>query len=99
MTMEIVKIRRVGNSNVLSVPRAFADAGYDAGQPVVIEQLENGDLLVRRVESHRALIRATMQSIAQEHRQALDMLAPHDGRVASPAGDDTASDVPNPSKP
>ena len=60
-SMEIVKIRRVGNSNVLSVPRAFVQAGYEAGQPVLIEQLDNGDLLIRRVESHRALIRETMR--------------------------------------
>jgi antitoxin component of MazEF toxin-antitoxin module len=81
--MEIVKIRKVGNSNVLSVPRAFLRAGYDAGQPVMIEQLENGDLLIRRVESHRAMIRATMQSIAEQHRRSLDMLAPHDPQGGS----------------
>ncbi len=97
--MEIVKIRRVGNSNVLSVPRAFVRAGYDAGQPVVIEQLENGDLLVRRVESHRALIRATMQSIAQEHRQALDLLAPHDGRQEPPAEIENAPETSHPTAP
>lgn len=76
--MEIVKIRRVGNSNVLSVPRSLARAGYEAGQPVLIEQLDNGDLLIRRVESHRQFIRETMRSVAKKHRRSLDMLAAHD---------------------
>jgi len=87
--MEIVKIRRVGNSNVLSVPRAFAQAGYEAGQPVVIEQLDNGDLLIRRVESHRALIRETMRAVAERHRQSLDTLAPHDQSVDQSTSDPT----------
>lgn len=86
--MEIVKIRKVGNSNVLSVPRSLARAGYEAGQPVLIEQLANGDLLVRRVESHRQFIRETMRSVAKKHRRSLDMLAAHDcGEQTEPAHD------------
>jgi hypothetical protein len=76
--MEVRKIWRVGNSNVVSLPRKFVRAGYDAGRPVVIEQLETGELLLRPVEDLRPHVRDAARRAAEKHRAALDILAAHD---------------------
>jgi antitoxin component of MazEF toxin-antitoxin module len=44
--MRVVKIRRVGNSNVLSIPREFERLGYCAGVAVVVDEGPAGDLRV-----------------------------------------------------
>jgi antitoxin component of MazEF toxin-antitoxin module len=76
--MEIVKVRRVGNSNVMSVPRSFVRGGYEAGQAVIIEQLETGQLLVSPVESHREALRAMARKIVRRRRGLLERFAAHD---------------------
>jgi hypothetical protein len=38
--MKVVKVRRVGNSNVVSLPRELEARGYEPGTSVLIEELE-----------------------------------------------------------
>ena len=40
--MKIVKVRRVGNSNVVSLPHDLEASGYTPGTPVLIEELPGG---------------------------------------------------------
>jgi antitoxin component of MazEF toxin-antitoxin module len=44
--MRVVKIRRVGNSNVLSIPREFERLGYRAGVAVLVDEGPAGDLRI-----------------------------------------------------
>jgi len=38
--MKVVKVRRVGNSNVVSIPRELESRGYAPGTSVLIEELD-----------------------------------------------------------
>jgi antitoxin component of MazEF toxin-antitoxin module len=44
--MKIVKVRRVGNSNVVSIPREFEASGYTPGVSVLVEELPDGELRI-----------------------------------------------------
>ena len=37
--MKVVKVRRVGNSNVVSIPRELEARGYAPGTSVLVEEL------------------------------------------------------------
>ncbi len=76
--MEIVRVRRVGNSNVISLPRQFEAAGYTTGTPVIIEALEDGSLLIRPVATLRTAYRAIARQAIEDNREALDRLAAYD---------------------
>lgn len=77
-------MRRVGNSNVVSIPKAFALAGYAAGTEVLLEQLDDGSLRIVRVNDVRQLIRNVGRMVVAEDAEALALLAAHD-RGAAPA--------------
>jgi antitoxin component of MazEF toxin-antitoxin module len=79
----VVKIRRVGNSNVVTLPREFERGGYAAGDSVVIEQLPTGELLLVPASRLREHIREIGRRNIEKHREALDMLEAHD-RGSSP---------------
>jgi antitoxin component of MazEF toxin-antitoxin module len=42
--MRMVKVRRVGNSNVVSIPREYEASGYTPGTSVLVEELPGGEL-------------------------------------------------------
>ena len=44
--MKIVNVRRVGNSNVVSIPAEMQRLGYTSGTAVVIDEMPNGDLRI-----------------------------------------------------
>lgn len=75
--VDILKVRRVGNSNVVSIPREFEAAGYVPGATVLVEQLEDGSLHLVRADDLRELILASGKRLVSEHREALDILAQH----------------------
>lgn len=74
----MVKIRRVGNSNVISLPRRLEQIGYSAGTSVMVYELESGELRVIPAGRVRELIRATGSQVVAESREALDTLERHD---------------------
>jgi antitoxin component of MazEF toxin-antitoxin module len=76
--VKILKVRRVGNSNVVSLPREFEAAGYGPGALVLVEQLEDGSLHLVRTDELRDLIRSRGKRLIAKHRQALEILAGHD---------------------
>ena len=71
-------MRRVGNSNVVSIPREFESSGYAAGSPVLVEQLADGELRILPTDQVRDRIRQTARRVVAEHPEALDILAKHD---------------------
>lgn len=76
--MKIVKVRRVGNSNVISLPREFEAHGYAPGASVLVEELEGGELRVMSTEKVRERIREVGERLVAEHGEALEILANHD---------------------
>ena len=78
--MEIVKIRRVGNSNVISLPRGLERLGYTSGTSVVVDELESGELRVVPASRVHELIRETGRRVVAENREALEILERHDRR-------------------
>jgi antitoxin component of MazEF toxin-antitoxin module len=79
-TVKIVKLRRVGNSNVVSIPRELEARGYVPGTSVLIEELENGELRIMPTEQVRDRIRGVGRRVVDEHAEALKILAEHDPR-------------------
>jgi len=76
--MRIVKIRRVGNSNVVSIPRELEGRGYAPGTSVLIEELDGGELRIMPSEQVRERIRSVGERVVAEHAEALEILAEHD---------------------
>lgn len=81
----MVKIRRVGNSNVISLPRAFEDQGFTPGTTVLIDTLPTGELRISQAVTVRRITRERADQLVEENREALDLLAAQDGRVAEGA--------------
>ncbi len=73
-----VKIRRVGNSNVVTLPRELEEAGYTVGTSVAVEHLPTGELLLIPESRLREHIRAIGRRNIEKHREALDMLEAYD---------------------
>jgi len=76
--MRIVKIRRVGNSNVVSIPRELEGRGDAPGTSVLIEELDGGELRIMPSEQVRERIRSVGERVVAEHAEALEILAEYD---------------------
>ena len=76
--MHVVKIRRVGNSNVVTLPHQLEAAGYAPGTSVVVEQTSTGELLLVPESRVRDHVRTLGRRVIEEDREALDILASHD---------------------
>lgn len=77
----VVKIRRVGNSNVISLPRAFEEHGFTPGTTVLIDTLPTGELRISQAVTVRRLTRERADQLVEENREALELLAQQDGIV------------------
>lgn len=76
--MKIVKVRRVGNSNVVSIPREFEASGYTPGSSVLVEKLADGELRILPTDRVREGVRQVADRVVIEHPGAMDILANHD---------------------
>jgi antitoxin component of MazEF toxin-antitoxin module len=76
--MKVVKVRRVGNSNVISIPREFEAQGYVPGSSVLVEELPGGELRIMSTEKVRERIREVGERVVSEHDEALQTLADYD---------------------
>jgi antitoxin component of MazEF toxin-antitoxin module len=75
--MDLVKVRKVGNSAVVTLPHSIAQK-LPAGTRVLIQELENGDLLIQRPESFEGAVRASGRRVVARRRQLLDRLTEYD---------------------
>jgi antitoxin component of MazEF toxin-antitoxin module len=82
--MKVVKVRRVGNSNVVSLPRELEASGYVPGSSVLVEELADGELRIMPTDRVRERIRDVGRRIVSEHPEALQILAEHDPDAPSP---------------
>ena len=78
--MKVVKIRRVGNSNVVSIPRELEARGYTAGTSVLVEELEGGELRIMPTEQVRDRIRGIGRRVVD--KQLRDRNAKADAQLA-----------------
>jgi antitoxin component of MazEF toxin-antitoxin module len=76
--MKIVKVRRVGNSNVVSLPRELEASGYVPGTLVLVEELADGELRILPVDVLRARVREIANRSVSDRAEALEILARHD---------------------
>ena len=82
--MKIVKVRRVGNSNVLSIPREFESSGYAPGSTVLVEGMADGELRLLPTARVRERIQDVAVRLVSERAEALEVLANHDQDADSP---------------
>jgi len=76
--MKIVKVRRVGNSNVVSLPRELEASGYVPGTSVLVEELADGELRILPTEMVRTRVRQIAGRTVSDRAEALEILAKHD---------------------
>jgi antitoxin component of MazEF toxin-antitoxin module len=76
--MKVVKVRRVGNSNVISIPREFEASGYTPGAEVLVEALADGELRILPADRVRERVRRVASRVVAEHPEAMDILANYD---------------------
>jgi antitoxin component of MazEF toxin-antitoxin module len=80
--MKVVKIRRVGNSNVVSIPHQHEDLGFKPDAQVLVTALPSGELRVLPLASVRKMIREYGRRVMTEDRRALQILEDHDRKKA-----------------
>jgi antitoxin component of MazEF toxin-antitoxin module len=90
--MKIVKVRRVGNSNVISIPREFEAQGYAPGSSVLVEELPGGELRIMSTEKVSERIHDIGKRVVAEHGEALRILADQDPK--STPTESTAKEIP-----
>jgi len=83
--VKIVKVRRVGNSNVVSIPREFEASGYTPGASVLVEDLGDGELRILPTDRVRERVRQIATRVVDERPEAMEILAHHDPDDASPS--------------
>lgn len=81
-SMKLVKIRRVGNSNVVSIPHQHEDLGFKPDAQVIVTALPSGELRVLPVANVRKMIREYGRRVIAEDRRALQILDDFDQKKA-----------------
>jgi antitoxin component of MazEF toxin-antitoxin module len=81
--MKIVKVRRIGNSNMVALPRALETLGYQPGEEVTIDELPNGELRLIPTARMRSQLAALAHEVNEDNREAMDRLAEYDRRGVS----------------
>jgi len=76
--MKLVKVRRVGNSIVMTLPRGVERLGFTPDSQVLVEALPSGQLLVTPAERFRARLRKTGREVVAQDREALSTLEAYD---------------------
>src|SRR5690349_17867838 len=71
MRMQMVKVRRVGNSNVISLSREFESQGFTPGTTVIVEALPSGELRITAAETVRRITPERARQLAEQHKELL----------------------------
>lgn len=78
MAMKVNRVRKVGNSKVLSLPRELEKVGFVDGAQVVIQELPSGEVRLLPADRVSAMVREYGRRVVAENRRALEILADHD---------------------
>lgn len=71
-------MRRVGNSNVVSIPREFEANGFTPGSSVLVDELPGGELRLLPTDRLREQIKRIGRRVVTDHEEALRILAEHE---------------------
>jgi antitoxin component of MazEF toxin-antitoxin module len=78
--MRVNRVRKVGNSRVISLPRELERAGFIDGAQVLIQELPSGEVRLMPADNLRVIVRDYGRRVVAENRRALDILAEYDRR-------------------
>ena len=76
--MKMLKIRRVGNSNMVALPKDWEGDGFAPGDYVLVERDEAGEVRMLRAGDMAARVDALANEMIEKHTEALRILAEHD---------------------
>lgn len=74
----MVKVRRVGNSNVVTLPIDLERLGFTPGESVAVQEVPGGAVMLLPSPALHEHIRRIAREEAAESRDALDLLAAYD---------------------
>jgi antitoxin component of MazEF toxin-antitoxin module len=75
--MKMLKIRRVGNSNMVALPKDWEGDGFAPGDYVLVERDEAGEVRVLRAGGMAARVDALADEMIEKHAEPLRVLAEH----------------------
>ncbi|MHB8509456.1 MAG: AbrB/MazE/SpoVT family DNA-binding domain-containing protein [Candidatus Dormibacteria bacterium] len=76
--MKMLKVRRVGNSNMVALPKEWEDSGFGPGAYVLVERDQAGEVRMLRAGDIKGRIDALADEMIEKHAEALQILAGHD---------------------
>jgi antitoxin component of MazEF toxin-antitoxin module len=76
--MKRMRIRRIGNSNMVALPSELEEAGYRPGVEVLVQATPEGELRIVRADLVHESTRDLARRLAERHRRTLERLADHD---------------------
>lgn len=76
--MKMLKIRRVGNSNMVALPKDWEKEGFAPGSYVLAERDRAGEIRMVRAGDMAARVDALADEMIGKHAEALRILAEHD---------------------
>ncbi|HEY8691874.1 MAG TPA: hypothetical protein VIR57_03955 [Chloroflexota bacterium] len=87
--MEMVKVRRVGNSDMVSLPRALKVTGFAPGTTVAIDVIDTNTVVLKALpdDDQRARVRDAIRASIQRSAKALELLEEYDSAPESPASE------------
>ena len=76
--MKVNRVRKVGNSRVISLPPELSAVGFEEGAQIVIQALPSGEVRLLPTGRLYSLVRDYGRRVIAENREALEILADHD---------------------
>lgn len=76
--MKLLKIRRVGNSNMVALPQEWESAGFGPGAYVLVGRDQDGEIRMLPAGDMAARVDALAEEMIEQHAEALRILADHD---------------------
>jgi antitoxin component of MazEF toxin-antitoxin module len=74
----MLKVRRVGNSNMVALPKEWEASGFGPGAYVLVERDQAGEVRMLRAGDITVQIDALADEMMEKHAEALQILAEHD---------------------
>jgi antitoxin component of MazEF toxin-antitoxin module len=78
--MKMLKVRRVGNSNMVALPKEWEAVGFGPGAYVLVERDKAGEIRMLRAGDMAARVDALAEEMVEKHAEALQILAEHDAK-------------------
>jgi len=79
--VHINRVRRVGNSKVISLPKDLERVGFVDGAQIAIQELPNGEVRLIPVDRLEAAVRDYGRRTIATNKSALDILGAYDSKL------------------